>query len=123
MYNPFVGEQEIQSFLQRYCSFVSAGVKQTNVLGTFNGLRRYYVQFRAGGVAGVDHPPQAFSISVKTGEYCGTLDNHSIAAIVFSSALQGNIARQSRYAGTAISLSTRLRSVQWGKKCHYCSSE
>lgn len=69
MYNPFVRDAEVVAFLARYCEVLSEGVKQTNVLGTFNGQRKYFVRLRqdAEGVGGVKHPPQMFSIGSNRG--------------------------------------------------------
>lgn len=68
-YNPFAKDEEIQIFLLRYCESVSAGSKQTNVFGTFNGHRKFWVQFRKDpeGIGGVRHPPQVFSIGPNRG--------------------------------------------------------
>lgn len=69
MYNPFVRDEEIRAFLSLYCDFVSAGSKQTNIFGTFNSRRKFWVQQKRDpeGIGGVRHPPQTFSIGSNHG--------------------------------------------------------
>lgn len=69
MYNPFVTDMEICTFLSRYCEVASYGTKLTNVFGTFNGQRRFYVKLKPDkdGIGGVVHPPQLFSIGSNRG--------------------------------------------------------
>ncbi|CAH2327940.1 hypothetical protein XELAEV_18042324mg [Pelobates cultripes] len=69
MYNPFVTDEEIMVFLQRYCSVVAKPVKLVNMFGVYNGKRKVFVTLRPdpSEVSGLKHPPQNFSIGGNRG--------------------------------------------------------
>lgn len=69
MFNPFVQENEIRTFLLRYCDQVQNGEKIKNEYDIWNGKRKYMVTFKKDpeGIGGVRHPPGNFSIGPNKG--------------------------------------------------------
>lgn len=66
VYNPWVPDEEIVTFLLRYCSFVSAGVRVLDNFGIWCGRRRFRVRFKETS-EGFCHPPGSFSIGPNKG--------------------------------------------------------
>lgn len=69
MYNPFVNEEVIRTFLRRYCGSIRGGDKQKNAFGVYNGKWRYFVRFITDpeAIGGVRQPPAIFSIGGERG--------------------------------------------------------
>lgn len=69
MYNPFVADKDVQAFLSRYCSSVSAGVKMRGRFGIWNGKRRFLARLKVDPTApgGLLHPPRSFAIGPDRG--------------------------------------------------------
>lgn len=69
MYNPFVVDEDIVTFLKRFCDVLHSGTKIKDSLGFWNGKRMYKVRLRPreGAHGGVIHPPGSFSIGSNRG--------------------------------------------------------
>lgn len=69
MYNPFVEDGDVLTFLARYCDSVKGGERLKDRFGIWNGKRRYLVKLRAdaGSPGGIVHPPGSFFIGSNRG--------------------------------------------------------
>ncbi|KAK3515977.1 hypothetical protein QTP86_004269 [Hemibagrus guttatus] len=69
LYNPFVADEDIRIFLQRFCSSVSSGERVRGRFGIWNGKRRFLAKLRVDPSApgGLLHPPGGFSIGPHRG--------------------------------------------------------
>lgn len=79
MYNPWVAEQDVKTFLSRYCSYVSEGEALRDKYGIWSGKRKYRVTFKEDKDTGaISYPPGSFAIGPHRGflhfpgqsEYC-----------------------------------------------------
>ncbi|MGH0124255.1 UNVERIFIED_CONTAM: hypothetical protein FKN15_017942 [Acipenser sinensis] len=61
MQNPYVKEQDIRSFLSKYCDVLGVGTKEIDYDGLWNGNRKYAVRFRT-RMGGIEYPPASFYI-------------------------------------------------------------
>lgn len=61
MQNPYVKEQDIRSFLGKYCDVLGVGTKEMDYDGMWNGNRKYAVRFRT-RTGGIEYPPASFYI-------------------------------------------------------------
>ncbi|KAK3545149.1 hypothetical protein QTP70_001571 [Hemibagrus guttatus] len=69
LYNPFVADEDIRIFLQRFCSSVSSGERVRGRFRIWNGKRRFLAKLRVDPLApgGLLHPPGGFSIGPHRG--------------------------------------------------------
>lgn len=123
MYNPFAREDEIRTFLLLYCDFVSAGAKQTNIFGTFNGHRKFWVQFKRdlAGIGGVRHPPQAFSIGPNRG-YLWYPGQPVFCRLCFSFGHSKENCQAGQVCRNCFKTTHTTAECHEGRKCHLCGS-
>ncbi|MGH0124254.1 UNVERIFIED_CONTAM: hypothetical protein FKN15_017941 [Acipenser sinensis] len=69
MYNPYVQDADIATFLKRFCDVLSTGSKIRDSLGIWNAKRQFRVRLRPCSTVegGVIHPPASFSIGGNRG--------------------------------------------------------
>lgn len=123
MYNPFVHDGEIIAFLERYCLYVSPGEKRKNCLGTFNGLRRFWVEFRpdSDGIGGLSHPPQSFSIGSNRG-FLFYPGQPSFCRDCFSFGHTRDTCSTGQVCKNCFRTGHRTADCDLARKCHFCSS-
>lgn len=123
MYNPFVSDEEIRTFLSLYCDFVSAGSKQTNVFGTFNGHRKFWVQQKRDpdGIGGVRRPPQTFSIRSNRG-YLWYPGQPTFCRHCYSFGHTKDECEIGQVCHNCFKAGHRTADCGKGSKCHFCGS-
>lgn len=69
LYNPFVEDGDVLTFLARYCETVRGGERLKDRFGIWTGKRRYLVKLRADAAStdGLVHPPGSFFIGSNRG--------------------------------------------------------
>lgn len=69
LYNPFVEDGDVLTFLARYCETVRGGERLKDRFGIWTGKRRYLVKLRADTASpgGLVHPPGTFFIGSNRG--------------------------------------------------------
>lgn len=123
LYNPFVPDEEIIAFLKRYCEYVSYGERRKNCLGTFNGLRRFWVQFKpdSDGIGGVSHPPQTFSIGPNRG-FLFYPGQPAFCRDCFSFGHTREDCSTGLVCRNCFQTGHRTADCEHARKCHFCGS-
>ncbi len=67
MYNPYCKENDIVSFLKRYCEVIGIGIKSKDEDELWNGKRQYVVRLKPSPTGGIVHPPATFFIGANKG--------------------------------------------------------
>lgn len=69
LYNPFVEDGDVLTFLARYCETVKGGERMKDRFGIWTGKRRYLVKLRTDKTSpdGLVHPPGSFFIGSNRG--------------------------------------------------------